>query len=287
LCRVEEVTVSDRLLMGRAKEHHATSRPQVTRDEDLPLKVQRVLADKAKAGSRRHMEASGLVELQRLAGNQAVAQLIASQRIRSMAGDQADEAVEAVLGGNTGTTTLDESSAEGGSLGGDATSMSTSDLSAPEWGDYGKFKWWIKWVTNGTKGWIVQKIDNTYSGELSDGTPITNASVGVTPSYYEAWEVSPTGDITGSLGGTGNRDRWERPPRPTGSQGSWGMTGTAYWTSKDPAASGFTSGGVSNAGSLLSSTSAPAGLSAALLTRKALGAWDKSGAKLMPGCLTF
>lgn len=56
------------------------------------------------------------------------------------------------------------------------------------------------------------------------------------------------------------------------------MTGTVYWTNADPAASGFTSGGVSNAGSLLSSTSAPAGLSAALATRRATGTWNSTGA---------
>ena len=171
-----------------------------------------------------------------------------------------------------------------GTLGGDATSMSTSNLSAPEWKDFGEFKWWIKWATDGTSGWIVQKIDNTYSGALADGSTITNASVGVEPSYYEAWEVAANGGITGSLGATGNRDRWERPAMPAGSAGSWGMTGTVHWTTRDPQTSGFTSGKVANAGSLLSSKAAAAGMSAPLLTRGAHGMWTSSGAAALPGC---
>lgn len=162
-------------------------------------------------------------------------------------------------------------------VGGDASSIGTADLSAAEWKPHGQFKWWIKWTTNGTKGWIVQRIVNTYSGTDSSKAAITNASVGVVPSYYEAWEVDASGGITGSLGATGNRDRWERPSRGNGSKGSWSMTGTVYWASEDPAKSGFTSGGVSNAGSLLSATKAPAKLSAALTTRSADGTWDSTG----------
>ncbi len=166
---------------------------------------------------------------------------------------------------------------EGGVLGGEATNMSTGDLAAATWSDHGQFKWWIKWVTDGTEGWIVQKITNTYSGTKKDGTAITNASVGAVAAYYEAWEVDKAGGITGSLGKTGNRDRWERPALGEGSKGSWSMTGNVYWTASDPAKSGMTSGGVKNAGSLLSSTSAPKDLSAELLTRTANGVWDSTG----------
>src|SRR5215208_4953535 len=67
---------------------------------------------------------------------------------------------------------------EGMMLGGDATSASTSDLSAAAWTDHGVFKWWIKWVTDGMSGWIVQKINNTYSGTDGAGKAITNATVG-------------------------------------------------------------------------------------------------------------
>ena len=170
-------------------------------------------------------------------------------------------------------------------LGGNATSITTSNLSGPEWKNNGQFKWWINWATDGTSGWIVQKIENTYSGTRADGTPITNASVGVTPLYYEAWEVATTGTITGSLGRTGNRDRWERPNLGSlGSQTSFSMKGTVYWTSTDPASSGFTSPGVANAGSLLSSTSAPAGIGSPLLVRGAHGTWFSDGTPALPGC---
>ena len=194
------------------------------------------------------------------------------------AGDQPSEDTGLALGGEAGRGAV----ASAG-LGGNATTMSTSDLSAATWSDYGQFKWWIKWVTDGTSGWIVQKIENTYSGSLADGTAITNASVGVEPTYYEAWEVAANGTITGSLGLTGNRDRWERIRMANGSHGSWGMTGTVYWTASDPAASGFTSGGVANAGSLLSSKTAPAGLSVALRVREAHGMWSSTGAQMVPG----
>jgi hypothetical protein len=201
-------------------------------------------------------------------------------------GDQPGEGTDLVLGGDPATGTAPAPATSAGALGGDASSIGTANLVAPEWKDYGEFKWWIKWTTNGTSGWIVQKIDNTYSGTLADGTAITNATVGAEPSYYEAWEVSSTGAITGSLGATGNRDRWERPRMANGSQGNWGMTGTVYWTSQDPQKSGFKSGGVANAGSLLSSKTAPAGLSAALFNRSAHAMWSSTGAKLLPGCFT-
>jgi hypothetical protein len=154
--------------------------------------------------------------------------------------------------------------------------MSTSDLKAAEWQDHGAFQWWIKWVTDGTSGWIVQKITNTLSGTRKDGSAITLSTFGIVPAYYEAWEVDKSGTITGSLGATGNRDKWTRGSRGDGSKGTWSMAGNVYWTPTDPAKSGFTSGGVVNAGSLLSSTSAPADLSAELLTRSANGAWDSS-----------
>jgi len=166
---------------------------------------------------------------------------------------------------------------DGMTLGGDATSASTSDLAAAAWTDNGVFKWWIKWVTDGASGWIVQKITNTYSGTDGASKPITNATVGVTPSYYEAWEVDSAGGITGSLGATGNRDRWERSDRGASSKGTWSMKGEVYWTAEDPAKSGFKSKAVANAGTLLSSTSAPAKLSGLLVTRTADGAWDSTG----------
>jgi hypothetical protein len=202
------------------------------------------------------------------------------------AGDQPAEEDGDLLAGDSETTTPSAQSAPVGTLGGDATRMKTSNLSAPAWKDYGEFKWWISWDTDGTSGWIVQRIDNVYSGSLADGTAITNATVGAEPSYYEAWEADSKGVITGSLGGTPNRDRWERPRMPAGSKGNWGMTGTVHWTSKDPQNSGFASGKVANAGTLLSSKTAPASLGSALLTRTAQAMWTSTGAQVVPGCFT-
>ncbi|MBC8029981.1 MAG: hypothetical protein H7Z16_07705 [Pyrinomonadaceae bacterium] len=204
-----------------------------------------------------------------------------------VAGDRPDESEGLVLGGEADGNAATAAAPQAGAIGGDATSISTANLSAPEWKNNGEFKWWIKWATDGTKGWIVQQIENTYSGTRADGTAITNASMGAEPSYYEAWEVAASGTITGSLGATGNRDRWQRPALGAlGSPTSFSMKGTVYWTSKDPAASGFTSGGVGNAGALLSSKSAPAGIGSALLVRSAHGMWAKDGTQMWPGCFT-
>jgi hypothetical protein len=186
---------------------------------------------------------------------------------------QATSGIESSSGGSS---LAGDGPAENGIIGGNATTMSTADLAAAAWSNHGQFKWWIKWATDGTEGWIVQKITNTYTGSKKDGTVITNAGLGVVPSYYEAWAVDKAGVITGSLGATGNRDRWERPGMGDGSKGTWSMTGNVYWTATDPAKSGFTSRGVSNAGSLLASTSAPKDLSAELQTRTANGAWDST-----------
>ena len=211
------------------------------------------------------------------------------------AGDQPGEAEGFALGGTPDAGVADAGPAAdagttpdaGATASTAATSISTADLSAADWQNNGFFKWWIKWITDGKSGWIVQRIENTYSGTRADGTAITNASVGVTPSYYEAWEVASNGTITGSLGGTGNRDRWERPALgPLGSTLSLSMKGTVYWTATDPATSGFTSGGVTNAGSLLSSTSAPSGIGAPLLVRNAFGSYSADGPPQLPGCFT-
>lgn len=164
-----------------------------------------------------------------------------------------------------------------------AKSISTSNLSAPDWADFGEFKWWVKWITDGKSGWIVQHLTNTYSGSLADGSSLTDQKLGLEPSYYEAWEVAADGTITGSLGGTFNRDRWERP-HLEGSTGSWSMVSTVHWTPTDPQKSGFASGSVPAAGSLLSSKTAPADLSASLFNRGAYGAWDSTGKPLLPGC---
>jgi hypothetical protein len=200
-----------------------------------------------------------------------------------MSGDHTAEAEGAALAGDTKTSAPNVQDEKGETLAGDAKSVSTSELAAPEWKDYGGFKWWVKWTTDGTSGWIVQKIENHFSGSRADGSTLTNESAGIEPAYYEAWEVANDGSITGSLGQTGNRDRWDRVPR-NGTTGSWSIKGTVYFTSADPQKSGFKSGALPIAGSLLSSKSPPAGLSSALLNRGAYSAWNSTGKIMLPGC---
>ena len=262
-------------------------------------------ANEAPAGADR-----SIVHLQRTIGNRAVQRLLHSGErgggpaaagtrpgldsalprrpaaLRTAAGDQPEEGELELLGGESGGR---QAGSHTGSavMGGNASTMSTANLAGPQWNNNGEFRWWISWATDGTSGWIVQKIENTYSGTRADGSAITNASVGATPLYYEAWEVAANGTITGSLGATGNRDRWDRPNLGAlGSQTSFSMTGTVYWTNSDPAASGFRSRAVRNAGSLLSSTSAPAGIGSPLLVRRAHGTWMRDGSTALPGCFT-
>ncbi|HEX3762700.1 MAG TPA: hypothetical protein VHW23_28590 [Kofleriaceae bacterium] len=159
-------------------------------------------------------------------------------------------------------------------LAGAATKSGTTDTEAAMWKDHGAFRWAVAWTTDGTSGWIVQKITSTYTGTRKDGSAITLASVGTTPSYYEAWAVDNSGKVSPAVGAT--NDIWARGSKGDGSKGTWSIKGDVHWTSSDPAKSGLTPGGVANAGILLSGTSAPAGLSGVLQTRHADGAWDST-----------
>jgi hypothetical protein len=161
---------------------------------------------------------------------------------------------------------------DGIELGGNATKSGTKDTEAAAWKDYGAFRWAIAWTTDGASGWIIQKVTSTLAATAKDGTPITLASIGTTPSYYEAWAVDDKGKVSPSAGAT--NDIWTRNSKGEGSKGSWSMKGEVYWTASDPAKSGLTSGGIPNAGILLSGTSAPASLSGVLQTRHADGIWD-------------
>jgi hypothetical protein len=195
-------------------------------------------------------------------------------------GDKPGDSGREAIGGNDtpGATRGDPGSGVTAPVARDASSISTSELTPADWRPDGVFTWAIQWNTNGTKGWIVQRVVSTYSGTYGSGAAITNESAGVTPSYYEAWSVDENG-VVDSAGYIGNRDSWTRIDQGKGSKGHWSMTGTVYWTSEDPAKSGFTKGGVKDAKVLLSATHAPAKLSGVLLTRSADGNWDSTGAK--------
>jgi hypothetical protein len=160
-------------------------------------------------------------------------------------------------------------------LGGAAKKSTTTDVVPATWLDHGRFGWYIGWGTDGTSGWIVQKVTNTYTGSQKDGTAINTSTANVVPVYYEAWAVDSTGKVSPSNGAT--NDMWTRRSWGTGSKGSWSMRGDVYWTDKDPEKSGMKAGAVKNAGILVSGTSAPAGLGSVLQVRTASGTWDSSG----------
>lgn len=183
-------------------------------------------------------------------------------------GNAAGAALGNVLGGTTAMVT--------------GVNITTTDISPPTWSPHGAFSWHIGFTTSGTSGWIVQRITNTYSGSDSKGNKITNARVGATPKYYEAWKVNGVGGISPSIGSTndiwGRPDLSRRPPiSDAKTKGRWSMTGEVYFTTTDPATSGLTKGGVPDAGILLSGTTQPADLGVARLHRYANGTWDSTG----------
>jgi hypothetical protein len=161
--------------------------------------------------------------------------------------------------------------------GGAAKKSSTTDVMAPVWGQHGRFDWLIAWKTDGTNGWIVQKITNTLDGTDKDGKEISLITRPVTPEYYEAWAVDSKGNVTDTDDAGSGHDYWARPGHKVGSKGSWSMRGEVYWTNQDPKKSGMGVGYVANAGRLLSSLTAPAALGSVLQVRNANGTWNSTG----------
>jgi hypothetical protein len=152
--------------------------------------------------------------------------------------------------------------------------INSTTTAAATWSDHGQFSWQVGFATTGTNGWIVQEVVNTYRAQDSAGTDLGGAMP--TAQYWEAWAVDAASAVTPSAGGT--NDFWLRPSRGANTQGHWSMRGKVYFTTTDPATQGLTPGGVPDAGILLSSTSAPAGLGIARLHRYAQGTWDSTGA---------
>jgi hypothetical protein len=140
------------------------------------------------------------------------------------------------------------------------------------WGPNGEFEWVVAFDTSGTNGWIVQEVVNVYNPQDATGKPLGPPHA--TPKYYEAWAVSGSSVITPNP--TGSNDWWLRPDRGSNTKGNWSMTAKVYFTTTDPKTQGFTTGGVPDAGILLSSTTAPSGLGTVKLNRKADGNWDSS-----------
>jgi hypothetical protein len=186
------------------------------------------------------------------------------------------------------------STALGNIVGAGAAAWTDVDIEAanntgPSWYDHGRFYWYTNWNLSGrnvgaaTNGWVVQRVDNTYSGEDSAGTAIDNARVGVTPSYYEAWPVVAGAVHRFPWDTSIGRDYWQRPDlsvlgsvADANTKGRWSMRGKVYFTTTDPTAHGLASGNVANAGSLPSAVTAPPDLGVARLHRYANGTWDST-----------
>lgn len=165
--------------------------------------------------------------------------------------------------------------------------IDTADTSAPAWSPHGQFLWHITWNMSGrnvgptTNGWLVQKVENTYTGQDSAGHAIDNARIGVTPSYYEAWPV--VGGAVQQPWGGASDDTWSRPDlsvygpvADAATKGRWSMLSKAYFTTTDPTAHGMAPHNVANAGDLPSSVAAPPDLGVARLHRYAHGTWDST-----------
>jgi hypothetical protein len=241
-----------------------------------------------------------VLALQRSAGNHAVGALLASRRTPApepaMGGlvpglsPEPDEGEDLVVGGvlarngDSPTTAGGTGSGSGSGSGSGTTTgspapttpvtISTSNQAGPTWSPHGRFTWDVGFTTSGRSGWIVQEIVNTFNATDSSGSAITGT--GIVPHYWEAWKVDASGVVSPSAGAV--NDMWRRPGRGNGSKGTWSMVGNCHFTTTDPATQGFTPGGVSNAGILLSTATAPTGLGSVLLGRNAKGTWDSTGA---------
>ncbi|MCH8987737.1 MAG: hypothetical protein IIA92_02910 [Chloroflexi bacterium] len=158
-------------------------------------------------------------------------------------------------------------------------SISSATHAGPTWNNHGAFIWGVGFNTTGRGGWIVQDIATTWRGENALGNAIPNP---ITPHYWEAWAVDGVGNITPNNGAV--NDYWNLPNSQAAlgaAEGHWSAKGKLYFSTTDPATQGFTRNNpATNAGLLLSSTTAPAGLGIARLHRYAQGTWDSTTALL-------
>lgn len=153
-----------------------------------------------------------------------------------------------------------------------AVTISSTTNAGPTFGPQGAAMWHVAFTTTGRTGWIVQKIDNTVTGTDASGAPITPASIGLAPHYYEAWSVDAAGAVTPMVGG--DNDHWDQGPMGASTKGTWSTTGELYWLAGAARPRGMSPGAVPNAGMLVSSYAAPPGLGSSLLHRFARATWD-------------
>lgn len=157
-------------------------------------------------------------------------------------------------------------------------SISTTSNSGPTFKRHGACTWHVGFNTTGRNGWIVQDIVNTWRAEDALGHAVASPA---TPHYYEAWRVDAAGNVTPKVGS--DNDYWDNPNLKTkygAVEGHWSTKGKLYFTTVNPATQGFTRNNpATNAGRLLSSTTAPAALKLGLARhhRYAQGTWESSG----------
>jgi hypothetical protein len=169
----------------------------------------------------------------------------------------------------------------GGSVAGALTGISISSTTnaGPTWNNHGACVWHVGFNTTGRSGWIVQDIVNNWRAKDAAGSAVPSP---LTPHFLEAWAVDAAGNVTPSVGA--DNDYWDNPDlkATTGAvEGHWATKGKLYFTTTDPATQGFIRHNpATNAGMLLSSTAAPAGLGIGIarLHRYAQGTWDSTGA---------
>jgi hypothetical protein len=197
--------------------------------------------------------------------------------------------VDGMAGPRTTATLVTELRAEG--LPDDARQLrqdnfvTTSTVGAvtrtvPTPASHGLFRWDVSFTTSLRRGWLIQRLDNTWNETVCGGAALP---VPPTGRYWEAWWVDNSGTVQvptstatppTTAATPGYHDRWQRPTR-AGTRGSFTMNARLYTTLRLPAA-GFAIGNVADAGILPSTTTAPASDDLGLVeaTRRASGNWN-------------
>lgn len=124
----------------------------------------------------------------------------------------------------------------------------------------------------------MQEVANDWRARDAAGKAVPNP---FTPRYWEAWHADGSGQVTPELVESGH-DRWRQTEfrdRLGAVEGRWSTEAKLYFTGINPATQGFIRNNpATQAGFLLSSTSAPAGLGPERLYRHADGIWDSTRA---------
>lgn len=152
-------------------------------------------------------------------------------------------------------------------LAGPPERIATTTTTPAVYGHCRNFNTVVAWDTDVRNGFIVQECIRTNAITQCGGG---NVPMPGTPHYYEAWAVDGTGGVS-----DGNADTWFNAPRPNTS-GNWTFDSNVFAVHELKPEWGFTRGGVSNAGGLLSTATGPShdDLIQPSLTRHFGGTWD-------------